>query len=331
MPMACRVRGVDLLNMTIATLNRSERGHKSSPCFSKKKRRLKPDKVAFSIVSVTITSLFAFFCILPFYLIVVASFTDEKSIIQKGYSYYFQSFSLQGYEMVLKSPEAILRSYGVTIFVTAVGTLLSLLLCVMTGFVLSRKDFPWRNGFSFFFFFTTLFGGGLVPWYLLCTKVLGFGDRIYSLILPLMFSVWNMIIAKNFIKTGVPFEIIESGKIDGADDFGIFFKLVLPLTKPLLATIGLFTALAYWNDWYNCMLFIKDRNLYTLQYYLQDILNSADALKIVAEKSGMNVKSIPMESMQMAMTVVATGPIILLYPFLQKYFVKGLTIGAVKG
>jgi putative aldouronate transport system permease protein len=297
----------------------------------KKKKSLRLDWLSFRIISVLIILPFVALCIIPFYLIIVASFTDENEIVQQGYSFFVSKFSLGGYELVLKNPEAILRSYGMTIFVTVAGTVLALILCVMTGFILSRKDFPWRNGFSFFFFFTTLFGGGLVPWYLLCTKVLNFSDHIYAMILPLMFSVWNMIIAKSFIRSGVPFEIVESGKIDGANDIQIFFQLILPLTKPLLATLGLFTALAYWNDWYNCMLFIKDGNLYTLQYYLQEILNSAEALKIVAAKSGMDVKVLPMESMKMAMTVVATGPIILLYPLLQKYFVKGLTIGAVKG
>ena len=145
-----------------------------------------------------------------------------------------------------------------------------------------------------------------------------------------MFSVWNMIIAKNYIR-GIPYEVIESVKIDGGGDFTIFIKIIVPLSAPLIATLGLFTALAYWNDWFNAMLFVKNKDLYTLQYFLQDILNSADALKRVASKSGRSVKALPMESMKMAMTVIATGPILLLYPFLQKYFVKGLTIGAVKG
>ena len=250
--------------------------------------------------------------------------------MREGYSFYIRNFSLEGYKLVLKNPTSILRAYGVTILVTGVGTFLAVMLTVMTGYVLSRKDFPWRNGFSFFFFFTTLFNGGLVPWYLLCSKILNFNDHIYGLILPTMFSVWNVIIAKNFIKS-IPFEIVESAKIDGANDFSIFIKLIFPLSMPLIATLGLFTALNYWNDWYHCMLFIKDRNLYTLQYYLQDILNSADALKRVAEKTNLDIKMLPRESMKMAMTVIATGPIILLYPFLQKYFVKGLTIGAIKG
>ena len=145
-----------------------------------------------------------------------------------------------------------------------------------------------------------------------------------------MFSVWNMIIAKSFM-SGVPMEITESAKIDGANDLVIFTKLIIPLSKPLIATLSLFSALAYWNDWYNCMLYITDENMFTLQYYLQRILGSAEAMRIVAEKSGIALPSIPIESMKMAMTVIATGPIVLLYPFVQRYFVKGLTIGAVKG
>lgn len=295
-----------------------------------KMKRTSLDKIIFDILAYVLIAAFVIVCIVPFYLVLVASFTDEGTIVREGFSFYLRGISLEGYKLLLKNPVTILRAYGVTIMVTVVGTLSALTLTVMTGYVLSRKDFPWKNGFSFFFFFTTLFHGGLVPWYLLCVKTLNFNNKLYALILPMMFSVWNMIIAKNFIK-GIPFEIIESAKIDGAGDFIIFIKLILPLTKPLLATLGLFTALAYWNDWYNSMLFIKNRDMYALQYYLQDVLNSADALKRVAEKSGMNVKLLPMESMKMAMTVVATGPIILLYPFLQKYFVKGLTVGAVKG
>ena len=151
-----------------------------------------------------------------------------------------------------------------------------------------------------------------------------------GLILPLMFSVWNMIIAKSFM-SGIPAAITESAKIDGANDFVIFFKLILPLSKPLVATLGLFAALAYWNDWYNCMLYVTNEDMFNLQYYLQRILGSAEALKIVAEKSGIALPSVPLESMKMAMTVIATGPIVLIYPFVQRYFVKGLTIGAVKG
>ncbi|BCS82087.1 carbohydrate ABC transporter permease [Anaerocellum diazotrophicum] len=289
------------------------------------------DKIIFNFLSYTIVGIFALACILPFYLVVIGSFSDERTIITEGYSLVIKKFSLEAYKLIFKNPISIIRAYEITIFVTVVGTICNLFITLMTAYVLARKDFPWRNGIMFFFFFTTLFNGGLVPWYLLCSEVLKFNDKIYALILPLMFSVWNMIIATNYIRNNIPFEIIESAKIDGAGDFTMFIKLIVPLCKPLTATLALFTALAYWNDWYNCMLFIRNENMYTLQYYLQELLNSAEAIRRIAEKSGRIVQALPMESTKMAMTVIATGPIILLYPFLQKYFIKGITIGALKG
>lgn len=290
------------------------------------------DKIIFDTLGYIIIALFALACVIPFYLIIVGSFTSERAIITEGYSFFVsaENFSLEGYNTVFKDPMSIVRCYGVTIIVTIIGTFLAVLLNTMTGYVLARPDFPWRNGISFFFFFTTLFSGGLVPWYLLCSKTLGFNNKIYALIIPAVFSVWNMIISKSFMK-GIPFEMVEAGKMDGAGDFRIYFQIMIPMAKPLIATIGLFIALGYWNDWYNCMLFINDSNLYNLQYTLQNMLNSTEALKRLAALTGMQVQTLPTESMKMAMTIVTTGPIIFLYPFLQKYFVKGLTIGAVKG
>jgi len=297
-----------------------------------KRKIIGKDEISINIVGIILIGFFALMCVLPFYLIVIASFTSETSLIRNGYPLLpsLENFSLDSYKLSLKNPVAILKSYGVTIGVTALGTLMAVFLSTMTGYVLSRKDFPWRNKFSFFFFFTTLFNGGLVPWYLLCVRYLNFKNNIIGLLLPLMFSVWNMIIAKSFM-LGLPMEITESAKIDGANDLVIFLKLILPLSKPLIATLALFSALAYWNDWYNCMLYITNEDMFTLQYYLQRILGSAEAMRIVAEKSGIALPSIPIESMKMSMTIIATGPIVLLYPFVQRYFVKGLTIGAVKG
>ena len=295
-------------------------------------KRKSRDKIIFAVISYTLIALFALACVIPFYLIIVGSCTSEHSILTEGYSFLVTAdrFSLAGYDTALKNPMEILRAYGVTIFVTVLGTVLSIFLMTMTGYVLSRKDFPWKNGFSFFFFFTTLFNGGLVPWYLLCTQTFQFNNKLYALIIPGLFSVWNMIIAKSFMK-GIPYEMVEAAKVDGAGDFCIYYKIMIPMAKPLIATLGLFTALAYWNDWYNCMLFINDNRFWNLQYTLQNILNSSEALKRIAALTGQQVQQLPSESMKMAMTVIATGPIILLYPFLQKYFVKGLTIGAVKG
>ena len=298
----------------------------------KKKKKISSDQLSVNIVGALVVGIFALICVIPFYLIIVASFTSENSLIRDGYPILprLSELSLQSYALCLKNPTAILKAYGMTISVTVTGTFLAVLLATMTGYVLSRKDFPWRNQFSFFFFFTTLFNGGLVPWYLMCTRYLNFKNSVIGLILPLMFSVWNMIIAKSFM-AGIPAEISESAKIDGANDITIFAKLILPLSKPLIATLSLFSALAYWNDWYNCMLFVTNEDMFTLQYYLQRILGSAEAMRIVAEKSGIALPSIPLEGMKMAMTIIATGPIVLLYPFVQRYFVKGLTIGAVKG
>ncbi|GHV00167.1 sugar ABC transporter permease [Spirochaetia bacterium] len=304
----------------------------SDVSYKKTEVRYSADRIIFYAAGYIILILFALACLIPFYLTVVNSFMDEGSILRDGYGFYPRVFSLNGYGLILKNPTNIIQSYGITAFVTVTGTFLSLFMTTMTGYVLSRRDFYYRNPMSFFFYFTTLFSGGLVPYYLLCTKFLHFTNHAYALILPSLFSVFNMIIAKNFFKA-IPYEIVESAKIDGAHDFTIYLRLMLPVATPLLATIGLFTALGYWNDWYNCMLFINSRHqeLYTLQYYLQNMINSAQAIQRVAEKSGMPFTTVPMESMKMAMTVIATGPMLLAYPFVQKYFVKGLTIGAVKG
>ena len=293
-------------------------------------RKMTKDQMIVNIVGYILIGIFALVCVIPFYLIIVASFTDETELIRNGYPIIPTAFSIQSYLLCLKNPVAIAKAYGTTIGVTVVGTAFAVFIATMTGYVLSRKDFPWRNKFSFFFFFTTLFSGGLVPWYMLCVRYLHFKNSYIGILLPLMFSVWNMIIAKSFMN-GIPSAITESAKIDGANDFVIFMKLILPLSKPLIATLSLFSALAYWNDWYNCMLYITNEDMFTLQYYLQRILGSAEAMRIVAEKSGIALPSVPLESMKMAMTVIATGPIVLLYPFVQRYFVKGLTIGAVKG
>ena len=294
------------------------------------KRVWTPDTIALNAVGFLCIGLFALICLIPFYLIIIASITPESSLIRDGYPLIPTQFDLQSYALCLKNPTSVLIAYANTIGVTLVGTFASILLCTMTGYVLSRKDFPYRNQFSFFFFFTTLFNGGLVPWYIICTRYLNMKNSYLGLILPLMFSVWNMIIAKSFMG-GIPAAISESAKIDGANDFIIYLKLILPLSKPLIATLGLFSALAFWNDWYNCMIFITNENMFNLQYYLQRMLGSAQAMRLVAEKSGIALPSVPLEGMKMAMTIVATGPIVLLYPFVQRYFVKGLTIGAVKG
>jgi putative aldouronate transport system permease protein len=297
-----------------------------------KLRAYSVDKLLFYFFGYLILFGFALMCFIPFYLIFINSFMDEASIIREGFSFFPKKFSVEGYQNVFKNPTSIINAYKTTVFITIAGTFLALFTVTMTGFVLSRRDFYYRNLVSFFFYFTTLFSGGLVPYYLFCTRGLHLNNKLIALVIPTMFSVWNMIITKNFFKAQ-PFEIIESAKIDGANDFTIYYKLILPISTPLLATIGLFTSLTYWNDWYHCMLFISSKynHLYTLQYYLQSMLNSAREMARLSELSGMDFGILPMESMKMAMTVIATGPMLLAYPFIQKYFVKGLTVGSVKG
>lgn len=293
--------------------------------------RLPSDKIAFNTLGYIIVFIFGMLCVVPFYLVLISSLESEGTILREGYSLIVRDFSLEAYKLSFKSPERILWAYRNTIMATLVGTACSILIATMTGYVLQRKDFPWRNKLSFFFFFTTLFHGGLVPTYILCTRYLGFKNSYRALLLPLMFSVWNMIIAKTFIR-GIPYEITESAKIDGAGDFSIYAKLILPLSTPLIATLGLFSALAYWNDWFSSLLYITKDDRVSLQYFLQQMINSIQALKTIASRGGtINETALPQETMKMAMTVITTGPIIFAYPFVQRFFIKGLTIGAVKG
>ena len=292
-------------------------------------RKLPKDEVLFRVIGYPFLFLFALICVLPFLLVIGSSFATEQEISRYGFSIIPRHFSLESYATIFKNPASIIRAYGVTIFVTVIGTVVSTFINMMTGYVLMRRDFRWRNKFSFYFFFTTLFYGGLMPWYMVCID-LGLKDNILSLIVPNLVSVWNIILVKGFV-AGIPYEITESAKIDGAGDFQIFIKLICPLSTPVIATIGLFTALSFWNSWYNTMLFINDKNLYSLQYLLYKLINDAQALKQVAAESGNIINTVPIEAMKMALTVVVTGPILLLYPFVQRYFVKGLTLGAVKG
>lgn len=290
---------------------------------------IKKDVLLFKTIGYPLITLFALICLIPFLIVIGSSFASEAEIARNGYCLIPREPTLESYRTIFKNPESIIRAYGVTTFVTVVGTALSTLLNMMTGYVLMRRDFRWRNKFSFYFFFTTLFSGGLMPWYMVCIK-LGFKDNILALIVPGLVSVWNILLVKGYLG-GLPYEIMESAKIDGAGDFRIFISLIWPLSTPVIATIGLFTALGYWNSWYNTMLFINDEKLYSLQYLLYKLINDAQAMRKIAAESGEVINIVPIEAMKMALTVIVTGPILLLYPYIQRYFIKGLTLGAVKG
>lgn len=302
---------------------------------TKKARPKKPvgrDRAIFNVLSHVALGVLSLCCLLPFVLVLSGSFSDQTSILTHGYQLIPETFSLDAYKTLFKIPEDLIRAYGVTIFVTVTGTLLGLLFTSMAAYVLSSKTFRYRYQVSFFFYFTSIFGGGLVPWYIFNTKYLHFHNSIIALILPILINVTYLLILKSYM-TSIPEALYESAKLDGAGDFTIYWRVALPLCKAGLATVGLFIALNYWNDWYNAMLFLDEgrSDLYPLQYFLNNILTKAQAISAAAARSGLPMSEVPSEPLKLAMTVVATGPIILLYPFLQKYFVKGVTIGAVKG
>lgn len=296
------------------------------------KNKIKTSKaaIAFNILGYSFVSLIAILSVLPFIMLISGSFTSEKAISNFGYSILPREFSTSAYELLFKYPQDIIRAYGVSIFITLTGTALGLFFTTMTAYVINRKEFKYRNKISFFFYFTTLFNGGLVSTYIFVIRYLHLKNSYLSLILPVMLNVFYLLVMRSFMSS-IPESIVESARIDGAGEFTIFIKLILPLSKAGLATIGLFIALDYWNDWYNAMLYMTDNTKFPLQYLLYNMLSSTEAMSRVASASGVSMGSMPSQSLKLAMAVVATGPIILVYPFVQKYFVKGITVGAVKG
>lgn len=279
--------------------------------------------------------LFSLSCVYPFLFVIVLSFTDEKTLSMNGYSIFPEKWSVDAYTYLFKTGDQLFRSYGVTIFITVVGALLTVALVSLYAYAISRSYFHFRGFFSFIAFFTMLFGGGLVPSYIVMTQVLHLKDTLGALILPMAMSAFSILIMRTFFKTMVPDAIIESGKMDGASEFRVFFYLVLPISLPGLATIGLFSVLGYWNDWFNALLYIDSAKLLPLQSLLmkvetniQFILQNSNVAGGL-DRSAVS-KSLPAETTRMAMVVLATIPIVLAYPFFQRYFVQGLTIGAVK-
>lgn len=282
-------------------------------------------------ISYLFVSLFTIICILPFILILSASFSTESVISREGFGLLPRGFTWNAYEWVFRYPKMILGSYGVTILMTLLGTMIGLFLIAMTGYALQRQDFPFRNALSFYIYFTTLFTAGMAPTYIWVSRYLNLKGSYLAVFLQLLMTPWLIILMKNFAKS-VPYEITESGKIDGAGDFSIFVTLIFPMLKPALATVGLFLALGYWNEWYQSSLYLGSSVTYKpLQYYLYNVINTANALKSSVAGANVSITELPSNTLKMATAVVATGPIIFLYPFVQKYFISGITIGAVKG
>lgn len=272
--------------------------------------------------------LFAFVCLFPFLLVLSASFTDEYTLLWEGYKLFPSKVSTSAYKLLFQTSQ-LGSAYLVTIFTTVVGKALSLLVTSMMSYALSVKKLRIRNKIAFFVYFTMLFSGGMVSSYLLISKYLHLKDNIWVYILPALISPWNMMLLRNFFAT-IPESLAESAKIDGANDMTILMKIILPIAKPGLVTIGLFYALSYWNEWFRAMLYIDKDNLITLQYLIMKILRNINFANTVAGNIGVSM-DVPTYTVRMATVVATIGPIIFLYPFLQKYFVKGLTVGGVKG
>jgi putative aldouronate transport system permease protein len=285
-----------------------------------------------------ILNLFFIFCIAvclyPLLLVIGVSFTDNV-VLGQGYRIIPRKFSTEGYSFAFNAGNSIIRAYGVTVFNTAVGTFLHVLVVSLFAYPLSRREFRYRKFFMGFILVPMLFSGGLVPWYVICNQVLGLRNTIWAMIVPSLFSSWNAIVLRTFIKNNIPESIIESVRMDGCNEFKTYVHIILPLSKAGIAVIAFFTALGFWNDYWLSLMLITEEKLYSLQYLLFNIMSritflqsmAAQALGIVSQ-SELNV---PQETARMAMCVLTVGPIVLAYPFFQRFFVKGITIGSIKG
>ncbi|MEC0243863.1 carbohydrate ABC transporter permease [Paenibacillus dokdonensis] len=294
-----------------------------------------PSRLSNTVLNV-IASVFSIACVFPFLFVVIISFTNEKALATDGYRIIPKEWSVEAYKYIFKTGDQLLRSFGITVLVTVAGAVLSLILISHFAYAISRSSFKYRNFFSFIAIFTMLFNGGMVPSYIINTRMLHLKDTLWALILPLAVNAFYIMIMRTFYRTTVPDAIIEAGKIDGAGELRVFYSVVLPISLPGLATIGLFSTLGYWNDWFNALLYIDSPNLVPLQALLMRIENSMQFLvtNSAMSSSGQGMallSSLPQDSARMAMVVLATVPIVLAYPFFQRFFISGLTVGAVKG
>ena len=270
-------------------------------------------------------------CIIPFLVIVSSSFTTEEAIGKYGYSIFPRDFSTISYRFILADPTRVVRAYGVSIMVTIIGASLGMFVMSMAAYALSRRQFKFRQPIAFFIFFTMLFSGGLVPSYILITRYLHLKDTIWVLIIPGLVSGWYILILRTFFQD-LPDELLDAAKIDGAGEWRIFFQIAIPLTTPGLATIGLFTMLRYWNDWYTALLYIDTQELYPIQYMLYVIMRSIEWLQVGEQAQVMaEAVRVPLLPARMAMTVLAIGPMAFGYLFVQKYFIRGIRLGSIKG
>ncbi len=289
---------------------------------------------SFNRVSTVILTILVVIAMLPILLIVIASFTEENTLVRNGYTFLPGALSLDAYYYMIKQGFVIVRAYGVSFFVTLFGTCVSVILTTMLAYPMSRKSYRYRNILAFFVFFTMLFSGGIVPSYIMWSQIFHIRDTIWALIVPnYLVTAFNVILVKNYFQNSVPESLIEAARIDGAGELKIYVKVMLPLAVPTVATISLFTGITYWNDWTNALYYVDNEKLYSIQQLLMKIMNNIQALQSSSNASllGTGTVDLPSTSVRMAMAVIGILPIVVIYPFLQKYLVKGVIVGAVKG
>ena len=289
--------------------------------------------VLVKIFAITFIGIIAVACLYPLIMVLSVSFSDNAAVAKKGYSVIPQVFSLDTYRYLFIDNESrtnIFRSYAVTIGITVIGTVGAMLVTSMISFALSIKELKYRNAISFFCNFTIIFSAGLIPWFIVCNNYYHLRDTYLALILPSMFSVWNMFLLRTYF-SGVPVSLYESAKLDGASWYQIWWRIALPLNKTAMLTVGMMYTLSYWNEWWNALMFIDDRHKRPLQYILYNVMSKITAVSSGKIPGGAAAKiAVPTETMKMAITIITIGPIIFLYPFVQKYFVNGIMTGAVK-
>ena len=292
------------------------------------------DAKRFEVISTVVLGILAALALLPIILIVIASFTDETTLLRNGYSFLPEKWSTDAYVYMMQQSSTIVRAYGISVLVTIVGTIISVLITTMIAYPMSRRNFKYKNILAFFVFFTMLFNGGVVPSYMMWTQIFNIKNTIWALILPnYLCGAFNIFLVRNYYANSIPEALIESAQIDGASELTIFFKIIFPLAVPTVATISLFTALTYWNDWVNALYYIQKPQFYGIQNLLIRIMNNIQYLKSGAANValGTGAISLPSNAVRMSMAVIGILPIVVIYPFVQKYFVKGVVVGAVKG
>ncbi|MDF2904778.1 MAG: binding-protein-dependent transport system inner rane component [Herbinix sp.] len=302
---------------------------------TRRSSRLNAVSLPVEIIINIILGLFTLLCVIPFVFVAIISFSSEDSIREIGFSFQPTQWSLEAYRYVIDLGDQLWRSYFNSFFITILGTAISVLICILFSYALFRKDFKYRKFFTFFCFFTMMFGGGLAPTYMVCKNMLGLSDNYAALIVPMLVNPFNIIIMRTFFQSTVPTELIEAAAIDGSGEYNTLFSIIVPISKPGIATVALLNALAFWNEWFIAMLYVRDAKYIPLQYLLMKMQNQVDFLvrnsSVIGAEVSKILNTLPQESLRMALVVLIVVPIAFAYPFFQRYIISGLTIGSVKG